>query len=138
MNYGKTIRLPAPFGQTAERVRQALKDQGFGVLTEIDVRATLREKLGEDIEDYLILGACNPPLAHRALQADRRIGLLLPCNVVVRADGDQTIVEALDPQVMVGITGRDELGPVAAEAAARLEAALAWLQAHSSGPEQEG
>jgi uncharacterized protein (DUF302 family) len=138
MNYGKSIRLPAPFAQTADRVRQALKDQGFGVLTEIDVRATLREKLGEDIEDYLILGACSPPLAHRALQADRRIGLLLPCNVVVRADGDQTIVEVLDPDVMVSVTGRDELGPVAAEAAARLEGALAWLRAHSAGPEQEG
>jgi uncharacterized protein (DUF302 family) len=138
MNYGKTIRLPAPFAETADRVRQALKDQGFGVLTEIDVRATLREKLGEDMEDYLILGACNPPLAHRALQADRRIGLLLPCNVVVRADGDQTIVEVLDPDVMVSVTGRDELRPVAAEAAARLEGALAWLRTHSGGPEQEG
>jgi uncharacterized protein (DUF302 family) len=137
MNYGKTIRLRAPFAETADRVRQALKDQGFGVLTEIDVRATLRERLGEDIEDYLILGACSPPLAHRALQADRRIGLLLPCNVVVRADGDQTIVEVLDPQVMIGVTGRDELGPVAAEAAARLEAALAWLRIQVGGPEQD-
>jgi len=137
MNYGKTIRLQAPFAETADRVRQALKDQGFGVLTEIDVRATMREKLGEEIEDYLILGACNPPLAHRALQADRRIGLLLPCNVVVRADGDQTIVEALDPEIMVSVTGRCELGPVAAESAARLDGALAWLQTHSGGPEPE-
>ncbi|HXZ70778.1 MAG TPA: DUF302 domain-containing protein [Streptosporangiaceae bacterium] len=137
MDYGTSIRLPAPFAETADRVRRALKDQGFGVLTEIDVRATIRDKLGEDMEDYLILGACNPPLAHRALQADRRIGLLLPCNVVVRADGDQTIVEALDPEVMVSVTGRDELGPVAAEAAARLEAALAWLRLHAGGPGQE-
>lgn len=127
MNYGKTIGLRAPFAETAGRVRRALKDQGFGVLTEIDVRATMREKLGHDMEDYLILGACNPPLAHRALQADRRIGLLLPCNVVVRAEGDQTIVEALDPEVVVSVTGRDELGPVAAEAAERLDAALASL-----------
>ena len=80
------------------------------------------------MEDYLILGACNPPLAHRALEADRRIGLLLPCNVVVRADGDYTIVEALDPVVMLGVAGREDLQPVAAEAAARLEAALASLQ----------
>jgi len=137
MDYGTSIRLPAPFAETADRVRRALKDQGFGVLTEIDVRAAIRDKLGEDMEDYLILGACNPPLAHRALQADRRIGLLLPCNVVVRADGDQTIVEALDPEVMVSVTGRDELGPVAAEAAARLEAALAWLRLHAGGPGQE-
>jgi uncharacterized protein (DUF302 family) len=128
MNYGKAIRLQAPFGETAERVRRALKDQGFGVLTEIDVRGTLREKLGEEMEDYLILGACNPPLAHRALEADRRIGLLLPCNVVVRADGAETIVEVLDPQVMVSVTGRDELKPVAADAAARLDAALASLR----------
>jgi uncharacterized protein (DUF302 family) len=129
MDYGKSIRLGAPFAETAEQVRQSLKEQGFGVLTEIDVKATLRAKLGEDMEDYLILGACNPPLAHRALQADRRIGLLLPCNVVVRADGDDTIVEALDPMAMLGVADREDLQPVAAEAAARLEAALASLQA---------
>jgi uncharacterized protein (DUF302 family) len=129
MEYGRSIRLRSPFAETAEHVRRSLNDQGFGVLTEIDVKATLRAKLGEDMEDYLILGACNPPLAHRALQADRRIGLLLPCNVVVRADGDYTIVEALDPVVMLGVAGREDLQPVAAEAAARLEAALASLQA---------
>ncbi len=129
MEYGKSIRLRSPFAETAEHVRRSLKEQGFGVLTEIDVKATLRAKLGEDMEDYLILGACNPPLAHRALHADRRIGLLLPCNVVVRADGDYTIVEALDPVVMLGVAGREDLQPVAAEAAARLEAALASLQA---------
>jgi uncharacterized protein (DUF302 family) len=138
MNYGTSIRLQTPFAETADRVRRALKEQGFGVLTEIDVRATLREKLGEDMEDYLILGACNPPLAHRALQADRRIGLLLPCNVVVRGDGAQTIVEALDPEVMIGVTGRDELGPVAAEAAARLQDALASLEKEGDGAAREG
>jgi uncharacterized protein (DUF302 family) len=127
MTYGRRIRLRAPFGETADRVREALKKQGFGVLTEIDIRTTMRDKLGEEMEDYLILGACNPPLAHRALQADRGIGMLLPCNVVVRSDGDQTVVEALDPQVMVGMTGQDALQPVADEAAERLEAALASL-----------
>jgi uncharacterized protein (DUF302 family) len=137
MEYSKSIRLRTPFAQTADQVRRELKEQGFGVLTEIDVRATLREKLGEDMEDYLIIGACNPPLAHRALQADRRIGLLLPCNVVVRTDGAQTIVEALDPQVMVGVTGRDELSSVAAEATARLEAALASLSALAGRPGPE-
>jgi uncharacterized protein (DUF302 family) len=125
MSYGITVRLPAPFVPTVTRVRAALKDQGFGVLTEIDVQQTLRDKLGTEIEDYLILGACNPPLAHRALDTDRDIGLLLPCNVVVRADGpDHTLVQALDPQVMVQVTGRPELKPVADEATTRLRAAL--------------
>ncbi len=127
VEYGMGVRLDRPFGETVERVRAALKEQGFGVLTEIDVQATLREKLGEEMEPYLILGACNPPLAHRALGVDRRIGLLLPCNVVVRADGDATVVEALEPRIMVGVTGRAELDPVAQEAATRLEAALAAL-----------
>jgi len=124
MGYGTAVRLRAAFDDTVARVRAALNDQGFGVLTEIDVRATLKEKLGEEMEPYLILGACNPPLAHRALDVDRGIGLLLPCNVVVRAEGDATLVEALDPQIMVGLTGQDALAPVADEAAARLGAAL--------------
>ena len=104
------------------------------MLTEIDVQATLRGKLGEEMEQYLILGACNPPLAHRALTADRRIGLLLPCNVVVRAEAGQTVIEALDPQVMVAVTGQQSLQPVADEAGARLRAALDSLQESS----QEG
>ena len=125
MSYGITVRLAAPFASTVDRVRLALKEQGFGVLTEIDVQATLREKLGAEMEDYLILGACNPPLAHRALDADRDIGLLLPCNVVVRADGpDATLVQALDPQVMVQVAGEPELKDVADEATTRLRAAL--------------
>ena len=124
MDFGMTVRLDRPFAETAGRVRAALKEQGFGVLTEIDVRATLREKLGAEMEDYLIIGACNPPLAHRALDIDRRIGLLLPCNVVVRADGEATVVEALDPQVMVGVSGEPGLKAVADEAGRRLAAAL--------------
>jgi uncharacterized protein (DUF302 family) len=125
MSYTITVHLPLPFAPAVERVRAALKDQGFGVLTEIDVRATLEAKLGVDMEDYLILGACNPPLAHQALSLDREIGLLLPCNVVVRADGpDATLVQALDPQVMVQVTGRPELKDVADEATTRLTAAL--------------
>ncbi|MGO9083409.1 MAG: DUF302 domain-containing protein [Streptosporangiaceae bacterium] len=128
MNYGITIRTDEPFDETVAHVREALRAQGFGVLTEIDVQATLREKLGEEMEPYLILGACNPPLSHRALSSDRRIGLLLPCNVVVRTDGDQTIVEALDPQTMIAVTGQPALQPVADEAAARLRAALDALR----------
>ena len=128
MGYGFEVRLSAPFHETVGRVRAALKEQGFGVLTEIDVQATLREKLGESMEPYLILGACNPPLAHRALGVDRQIGLLLPCNVVVRTAGGQTIVEALDPQVMVEVTKQEDLEPVAREAARRLTAALRALE----------
>ncbi|WP_433229140.1 DUF302 domain-containing protein [Actinomadura formosensis] len=128
MSYAITVRLHRPFGETVGQVRAALKDEGFGVLTEIDVQATLREKLGETMEDYLILGACNPPLAHRALGVDRQIGLLLPCNVVVRTDGEDTVVEALDPQVMVSVSDRPGLKPVADEAARRLVAALEKLE----------
>jgi uncharacterized protein (DUF302 family) len=131
MDYGITIRVAVPFAEAAARVRDALKAQGFGVLTEIDVQATLRDKLGEEMEPYLILGACNPPLAHRALAADRRIGLLLPCNVVVRAEAGQTAIEALDPQAMVAVAGEASLQPVADEAAARLRAALDSL--HGTG-----
>ncbi|MDH6580532.1 DUF302 domain-containing protein [Kitasatospora sp. MAP5-34] len=128
MEYGITLRLSTPFADTVERVRGALKEQGFGVLTEIDVQATMRAKLGEEMEDYLILGACNPALAHRALGVDRRIGLLLPCNVVIRSEDGRTVIEALDPEVMVRITGREELAPVADEAAVRLRAALETLR----------
>lgn len=132
MSYGNTIRLKTTFAEANERVRAALQEQGFGVLTEIDVQATLRNKLGEEIEDYVILGACNPQLANRALGVDRQIGLLLPCNVVVRTDGAETVVEVLDPQVMVTVTGRDELAPVADEAAQRLQAALDVLASSGS------
>ncbi|MBO3735462.1 DUF302 domain-containing protein [Glycomyces niveus] len=128
MGYGITIRLETPFDETVEQVRAALADQGFGILTEIDVQATLREKLGEQMEPYLILGACNPPLAHRALGADRQIGLLLPCNVVVRTAEGRTLVEALDPLVMVDVSGQPGLEQVATEARERLQAALDALQ----------
>ena len=128
MDYGISIRTRIPFAEAVARVRQALKDQGFGVLTEIDVQATLRDKLGQDMEDYLILGACNPPLAHRALEADRKIGLLLPCNVVVRTAGAQTIIEALNPQLMAEVAGQPALKPVADEATSKIRAALDSLQ----------
>ncbi len=129
MDYGITVRTTLPFAEAAARVREALKEQGFGVLTEIDVQATLREKLGEEMGGYLILGACNPPLAHRALAADVSIGLLLPCNVVIRDDAGGTVVQALDPQTMVSVSGEAALRPVADEAARRLRAALASLPA---------
>ena len=124
MDYGFSIRTALPFAEAVASLREALQAQGFGVLTEIDVQATLRDKLGEDMEPYLILGACNPPLAHRALSVDRSIGLLLPCNVVIRADAGQTVIEALDPQTMIAVAGEPALQPVADEAARRLRAAL--------------
>ena len=127
MSYGTSVTLDLPFADAVGRVRAALQQQGFGVLTEIDVTATLRARLGEQIEDYIILGACHPPAAHQALDVDRSIGLLLPCNVVVRATADGTLVEALDPQVMVTLTGRPELEHVAGEVAQRLADALAAL-----------
>ena len=127
MSYGTSVILDLPFAEAAGRVRAALREQGFGVLTEIDVTATLRARLGEQMEDYLILGACYPPAAHQALGIDRSIGLLLPCNVVVRATAAGTLVEALDPQVMVTLTERPELKPVADEVGRRLAGALAAL-----------
>ena len=127
MSYGTSVTLDISFADAVSRVRAALREHGFGVLTEIDLTATLRAKIGEQIEDYIILGACNPPSAYAALGVDRSIGLLLPCNVVVRAAGAGTIVEALDPQVMVTLTGRPELKPVADEVGRRLARALAEL-----------
>ncbi|MBO0830531.1 MAG: DUF302 domain-containing protein [Actinobacteria bacterium] len=127
MDYGITMQLGTQFAEAVQQVRDALREQGFGVLTEIDVRATLRDKLGAEMEDYIILGACNPPLAQRALSADRSIGLLLPCNVVVRAGQGGTVVEAMDPQVISEIADQPALKGVAEEAAVRLRAALAGL-----------
>lgn len=127
MAYGRSVRLSTTFDDAVTRTKEALAGQGFGVLTEIDIKATLHKKLGVDVDEQLILGACNPGLAHRGLQAEASLGLLLPCNVVVRRDGDEIVVEALDPQVMVGVTGNDDLKPVADEAARLLSAALESL-----------
>jgi uncharacterized protein (DUF302 family) len=132
MTLGLSTKLNTTFENAVERTTQALADQGFGVLTTIDVKATLKKKLGEDMEDYLILGACNPTLAHRALEIDRQLGQLLPCNVVVRADpgspGDTVLVEAMDPQVMVQVASQPgALQAVADEAGVKLQAAISAL-----------
>ncbi len=127
--------MQTSFEDAVGRTREALAEQGFGVLTEIDVKATLKDKLGEDMEDYRILGACNPPLAHRAVGVDRQIGLLLPCNVVVRADTGSpgtVIVEAMNPEVMVQVTDERRLQPVADEATDKLRAAIRTLSAEAS------
>ena len=118
------------FPDAVARTREALAGQGFGVLTEIDMKATLKAKLDQDMENYLILGACNPPLAHRAVNVDRQIGLLLPCNVVVRSDpsdDNRVLVEAMDPQLLVQVTGEPALQEIADEVTGKLRAALASL-----------
>jgi len=113
------------YDDAVARVRETLKDEGFGVLTEIDVRATLKAKLDEDVEPYVILGACNPPYAHQALALEPELGALLPCNVVVYVDAEgATHVSGIDPVAMLGIVGRAELDPIAAEIRARIERAL--------------
>jgi uncharacterized protein (DUF302 family) len=112
------------FTEAAERVRDELKAEGFGILCEIDVQATLKEKLGVDGEPYLILGACNPPLAHRALEAEPDLGTLLPCNVVVYQRGGKTQISAIDAERMLSIVGNDALAPVAAEVRSRLAAVV--------------
>lgn len=125
MSYALTATMEQPYEQTVARVREALAEQGFGILTEIDIRATLREKLDVDVSPQIILGACRPPLAHAALQAEPSIGLLLPCNVVVRAlDDSTTLVEAVDPELMVELTGNADLRAVADDATNRLGLAL--------------
>lgn len=125
MGYALSTTVQRGFDDTLTATREALGEQGFGVLTEIDLKATLKAKLDVDVPPQVILGACRPPLAHAALQAEPSVGLLLPCNVVVRSvDETTTLVEALDPQVMVGLTDNTALTDVADEAGRRLAAAL--------------
>lgn len=126
MSYALSTTVNAPFDQTLDATREALSEQGFGVLTEIDMARTLKEKIDVDVPPQVILGACRPPLAYEAVQAEPSIGLLLPCNVVVRSAGEgQTVVEAMDPDVMVSVTGNSALTEIAADARKRLSAALA-------------
>jgi uncharacterized protein (DUF302 family) len=127
MEISLKTRVSAPFDDVVSRTRKALADQGFGVLTEIDVQATMRAKLGAEVGPFLILGACNPPLAYRAITAQASIGVLLPCNVVVRQDGHQVLVEAVDPMGMMSVAGDESLDAIAGEATERLEAALRSL-----------
>lgn len=128
MTYTLSTVVDRPFDETLEAVRAALADKGFGILTEIDLASTLRTKIGAEIPPQVILGACRPPLAHAAVQAEPSIGVLLPCNVVVRAGEDgRTIVDAMDPDAMVSVTGNQALAEVAGDARARISAALATL-----------
>ena len=128
MRYGASVRLPMPYEQAVARAIAALKEEGFGVLTEIDVKATLKQKLNAEFRDYVILGACNPPLAYRALQADLDVGLLLPCNVIVYKDGADSVVAIVDPIAMLGAGETAALRPIAEEAKARLARVLERLE----------
>lgn len=125
MGYALRTTVDKPFDTTLAATREALAAQGFGVLTEIDLAATLHKKLGVEIAPQVILGACNPPSAYAALQAEESIGLLLPCNVVVRsANAGTTIVEAIDPETMHTLTGNEAMRPVAERVGAMLQDAL--------------
>lgn len=128
--YGLQVKLPIPFEQALEKATTALKGEGFGVLTSIDVKQTLKQKLDTEFRQYVILGACNPPLAHRALSAELEVGLLLPCNVVVYEDTpDTSIVTAVAPIAMLGAAGGSaELGEVAREADTRLRRVMSSLE----------
>jgi uncharacterized protein (DUF302 family) len=123
--FGKTVGLG--FDEAVSRVTEALAKEGFGVLTEIDVKATLKKKLGIDVAPYRILGACNPQFAHKAIELEPQIGALLPCNVVVREEGGKTRVEIMDPHAVLQLVGRPEIAQIAGEVRTRLERVLASL-----------
>ncbi len=125
--YGFGVETDLPYEQAVERTKAALKAEGFGVLSEIDVKATMKQKLDVDFEKYVILGACNPQLAHRALTEEHELGLLLPCNVVVHEHDGRSVVSAADPEVMLGVVENPALSDIAHEAKERLRRALESL-----------
>lgn len=120
MNYGKTINTSLAYGEAVERVKTLLRDEGFGVLCEIDVAKTLREKIGVDFRPYCILGACNPHLAQQALEQESQLGLLLPCNVVVQEESGATVVSAIDAHALLSVVGNAALSGVADDVNERL------------------
>ena len=133
------VQLAMDFDSAVTRVTAALKQEGFGVLTEIDVRATMQQKLNADFRPYKILGACNPPLAYRSLTAAPEVGLLLPCNVTVAAnDAGGADVSIVDPLAMLGILQNDALTPIAAEASVKLQRVAAALQAENASEKLKG
>ena len=128
ITYGYSARLDAGFDESVARARELLKQEGFGILCEIDVQQTLKQKAGVEFRPYLILGACNPQLAHRALSEESQLGLLLPCNVVVQSDGQGTMVSAIDADKMLALVGNPNLGEVAKDANARLRRVIDALK----------
>ncbi|MDP1711033.1 MAG: DUF302 domain-containing protein [Candidatus Nanopelagicaceae bacterium] len=128
MDYGMSRIIDRPFEEVDQEVRAALADQGFGVVTEVDMQATLHNKIGVEIDPQIILGVCNPKFAHRALLAEPSIGLLLPCNVVIRTTDAGTVVEMINPQMMAQITEGPEMAQIADEVTEKLSAALASLK----------
>ena len=123
-SYTLTSTTDFPFQEAVERVRAELKEEGFGVLCEIDVQAALKEKLRIEGDPYVILGACNPPLAHQALEAEPQLGVLLPCNIAVYRRDDSTYIAAIDAERMLSIVGNDELAPIAARVRDKLAAVV--------------
>jgi uncharacterized protein (DUF302 family) len=121
MSYGYKKKVGLPYEQAVARTKEELQKEGFGVLTEIDVKATLKKKLDADFDNYVILGACNPPFAYRALQSERDIGLLLPCNVIVYQEGGACYVSAIVPTVAMSMVQNEELGTIAVEVEQKLE-----------------
>jgi len=124
MQYGFSKTVDMPYEQTIEKVATELKKEGFGVLTSIDVKETLKQKINVDFKKYVILGACNPPIAHKALQEEEELGLLLPCNVIVYEKDNKTRVSIFDPMVMTWIMENDNIKPIAAEVQERLQRVL--------------
>jgi uncharacterized protein (DUF302 family) len=129
LRYGRVVTTKLSFDRAAARARELLKNEGFGILSEIDVAKTLKEKRGVEFQPYLILGACNPDLAHKALLAEEQLGLLLPCNVVVTVQGGRTKVSAVDAGAMLSVVGNPELAAIAAEVNTRLQKVLAAIAA---------
>lgn len=127
MSYGFEKTVALSYERAVERVTEELKKEGFGVLTTIDVKDTLKKKLNVDFQKYVILGACNPPFAHKSLQADDQMGLLLPCNVIVQERNGQTVVSIFDPMVMLTVMDNQEMRPIAEEIQRKLQRVLACV-----------
>ncbi len=124
MNYGFSKSIDLPFEQAIEKVTDELKKEGFGVLTSIDVKETLKKKINVDFKKYTILGACNPPIAHKALLEEEELGLLLPCNIIVYEKGDKTVVSVFDPMIMTKVVDNEKIAPVAEQVKEKLERVL--------------